>query len=193
MRRFIHNAGAEDGFNLFEVTLALFVLSVGLVSVLAVFPAAFTLQRDMVMDSRGSVVAKSAAAFLAGEGNGDCPDGVATYILNHQDMDDQNCFIYPDPTRSGNAPVPYSGVRGSDPLMDGMPVRPGSMNELDNTLGPDNRFYWRAVMWRPPNAPPGIRRTVLHSRVDVWFDPDPGNAASTPIRVACYHSMVRAK
>jgi hypothetical protein len=183
----------EAGFNLFEVTLALFVLSVGLVSILAVFPAAFALQRDMVMDSRGSVVAESAAAFLAGQDNPDFPEGAAAYVLGQGGaMASADYLVYPNPAGGPEPLQVHAGAAGADPLVDGEPVPP-PVSEMAAGAGADARFYWRALLSRPSDEPEGVAATVRKCRVDVWFVADPGSPDSAITRVACYHSAIRAR
>ena len=189
MRRNRRPFGPQDGFNMLEVTLALSVLSVGLVSILAVFPAAFSLQLDMVMDTRGAAVAKDAAAFL--EGDQVFSGGVASYVLdNDATLGAVNAFVWPN---SGGAPDTLDTTPPSG-LDQGLPNPPDDLQEVNNDLGPDRRFYWRAFLRRPPDVTDAdLKKTLLDCRIDVWFVSDPGNANSYIRRVGCYHTRIRAK
>jgi hypothetical protein len=99
------------GYSLVEISLAVLVLAVGLVSILAVFPVALNWGGVAMASSTGSVAARTCFAELQeiySDGDGfDLPDGTIWYSMN---IPRENVGDYSSKLKDGGYHIRYQVV-----------------------------------------------------------------------------------
>ncbi len=108
----------EQGFSLIEILIALFVLGLGLVGILTLYPVGMASTRDILAHSRAAMLASTARATLVTlDGSNAIRDWQR---LNAGDSQEKGPWFYPHDDEvfvpyeppSGNPPLPYSFIPG---------------------------------------------------------------------------------